>query len=303
MREITLHVPQGVGDCFWPYQKFYPYFDQINFHIGVGSQHPLESRAMPFMLTWPKVGKVDLVRQGMEAYARYPMRPILSQYCSDQGVSAPIPYACNAPLEQGIRIEDIDPGFPPAFGIPLTMAEMELPPEFVTLYVSGSKGPGIWSDLDWVQCMIQLYARYSWTYSGLPIRMIGAGYDVGTVNHITGVLQAMGFRALSFIDLPAANVNYLLSRTKFFVGYQSGLNVLADNLGTPQLMMYFIHLDRMRYTWCQPGHVEKRIFNAFLFSQSPAAVVSALEWDDPGKVKPAPPAPSAQTTTPICVRT
>ena len=29
--EITIQVCQGIGDIFWVYQKFAPYFDKINF--------------------------------------------------------------------------------------------------------------------------------------------------------------------------------------------------------------------------------------------------------------------------------
>ena len=274
MRKITIEVPQGIGDIFWVYQKFYPYFDQIDFRILASGCGEIQRRSVPFLQTWPKVGSVELHPISESDYCTFvSQRSGIVNMPADGSI---LRHAVNRPLEEGIRLEAIDPMFPPAWSIPLQCQEVALPTRFLCLYVSGSKGPGTWGASEWCRCLELIDEKYQLK---MPIVMIGAGYDAGRIGEVAGCLRGRRFNVIEMINMPAAAVNFVLRQAALFVGYQSGLNVIADNFSRPQIMLYFIHLDPMRYSWCQPGHRENGLFNAFTFAETPGLVVNSLRSD------------------------
>jgi hypothetical protein len=69
----------------------------------------------------------------------------------------------------------------------------------------------------------------------------------------------------------------ILQRSEFFIGYQSGLNILADNLDTPQMMLYFDNLKPMLYTWCKKENIKTKFF-ATVFSQTPKDAIKLFDF-------------------------
>jgi hypothetical protein len=111
----------------------------------------------------------------------------------------------------------------------------------------------------------------------VPVLLIGAGYDSPATTALSTMLRADGTEHSVLIDRPPAEVIDILRRSAFYMGFQSGLNVLADNLDVPQLMLYYAHLDRMRYTWCKPANRDNGTFRAALFSHGAAEAVGAVQ--------------------------
>src|SRR5262249_13934161 len=118
MKEVTLNVCQGVGDIFWVYQKFAPHVDVINFNIAClpdldrDDNKTVSLRATSFLKLLPQVEAVDFIIIPSEQYDRlangyHSMIPLMA--AMKEGSPGPFNYACNRPLEDGIRIEDIDP--------------------------------------------------------------------------------------------------------------------------------------------------------------------------------------------------
>ncbi len=110
----------------------------------------------------------------------------------------------------------------------------------------------------------------------MPFLILGAFYDANVATLAAGLLREAGITCEVWIDRPPLEVAWALKNSRFHLGFQSGLGILADNFGTPQLMMYFKHLAKLQFAWCQPGHA-RLVFHAGSFAQSPKDVLEGLQ--------------------------
>lgn len=287
-RVITLNVCQGVGDIFWVYQKFAPYVDGINFCI---SQVPsvmakLQSRAVDFLKLMPKVRDVTFRMITHEQYQMlwvktYSVEKIIKEFNS--GGLKEFDYAINTPLENGIRIDDLDPGYEIEETVQVKMEELpegHLPDQYMTVYVSGSTDDkhaaekhSLWSVEEWFDFIMKFRKKYD---QHVPVVLIGASYDGLVALRLEEKLREAGVETRVLIDEPSAKVAYILKNSLVYIGYQSGLNILADNLGVKQVMLYFPYLKPMLYTWCKRKHIEDGTFNASTFDNKPDVVLDGL---------------------------
>lgn len=194
----------------------------------------------------------------------------------EKGMSS-IPYCCNKWLEEGVDLDKIDPTFQIERNIPLKLEKVNLPFEkYITLYVSGSTKMhgaavlGAWPLAKW----ISLVEGYN--LNKLPIVIIGAFFDKEVIEELNAHFISRGINTFKFIQQTPAEVCYILKNTECFIGYQSGLNIVADNMDVNQIMLYYEYLKPMLNTWCKPENIDKK-FNAFTFTQKPEEVLSILE--------------------------
>ena len=191
-----------------------------------------------------------------------------------------VPYSCNRWLETGTRLEDIDPGSMVEWSVPMKIEAFDLPfEEYATVYVSGNtadvnlqKDPklNLWSIPEWIEYVRGVWTKHEWK---LPVIVLGASFDKEVSDKVAQELEACGIKSYAMIQEKPERVLYCLQRSKFHIGYQSGLNMLADNLGIPQMMVNFTYLAPMIYTWCQQNHTES-IFKADTFSTKPDDLVA-----------------------------
>jgi hypothetical protein len=285
MRDITLRVCQGIGDIFWVYQKFSPYFDAINFTISsVGPNAAREQRAIPFLKVLPKIGNITVQPTTSDDYTRiaqgyFSMSNIMKKYGPRSKI---FDYACNKPLEDGIRIEMIDPEYPIEETVPFPIEIMPLPfDNYLCLYVCAdikkevpAKIHGLWEANKWAE-VIQILCQKQKTK--LPIVLVGAFYDLDVIVDLERSLKQMDFQTCVFVDLDFKNLFYVIKNSQFLVGYQSGINIITDNLDVPQLMIYFPILEKMMYTWAKKKNIDAGIFNAALFSQNHIDIAKNLK--------------------------
>lgn len=281
-RDIILNVPQGIGDIFWVYQKFAPHFDRIHINITGTEMNVVQRRAADWLRLWPKVGRVAFkVVPGAEyegiVQATHSTRYVLDTYSPEH---KEFNFAANRPLETGVRLEDIDPGLEVAVDVPVTATECPLIyPEFVAAYVSGGTKQlgaiqkGVWDMGRWARLLLGVYDRFNWT---LPMIFVGASYDQEVTMGLVRALKSRGRDCHAYIDSYPANVLYILKRAKCFLGYQSGLNIMADNLGTKQLMLYYKELEPMMYSWCKKEHIGTT-FQANTFDKSVEQVLDECD--------------------------
>ena len=277
-RQITVNVPQGVGDIYWVYQKLSPYVDKINFNIILTTDpNPVQTRSHDWLVLLPKCGRVSFVKEGPDRYDKliakcYQASEVL---VANNGVDS-IDCCFNKNLEEGQRLDAIDPHLPIEWKPSMRCESFALPfSDYVTLYVSGSnKSKDAWDLPTWVGCINAFYAKYN---LNCPLVLIGASYDAGLLADLLEEFTTKTkLRTRLFIDLPPAKIVHLFKNAHFFIGYQSGLNVIADICGTPQLMVYFPKLEPMMNTWCRPEHLGNGKFTAVLFSDNVEKVVTAL---------------------------
>lgn len=286
MKRVKLEVCQGVGDIFWVYQKFAPHVDVIDFAIMQvsGQERKLGTRAEPFMRLWPKVGDITMTEVTGERYTQvatchFDMTTTLSMGL--QGRTEP--YCCNLKLEQGVRIEDIDPMYAMEVTTPMQVEPCPLafqPGEYIALYVSGAtadrriaKDLKLWDTATWVRFVKGFQKQYGLR---VPVILIGAAYDEKAGRPLEKALKESGMLVHSYFDPCPANVTYILKNSICFLNYQSGLGILADNLDTKQVMLYFPALKKMMNTWCKMENWRTGRFNADTFDQTPERVLDGL---------------------------
>ena len=282
MRSITLNVPQGLGDLFWVYQLFAPIVERVNFTIHAISSSGSQFRSAEWPHLWPKVGAVNFRLVTSQRYQQITQSRRTVAECLAEaaaGQSDGVDFAANAWLEDGRRLEDLDPLHPPQWDVPIRSAPAAgLPERYLLLCVSGDtqRHPrGCWSIEQWLELIDRLYLRDS---RSLPIVQLGAEFDRAVIELLDRELRARGHRTQAVIQPPPAEAADVLRRCELLLGYQSGLNVLADQFDRPQLMLYFRGLAQMHYTWCKPANC-RRLFFAASFSETPA---EALEQFDKG---------------------
>jgi ADP-heptose:LPS heptosyltransferase len=266
---ITVDTVQGIGDIFWVYQKLAPYFERINLNILVVDHRPVQHRSERFCQLLPQVDKVRFVqvpgRQYMQvAQARYLMRDVITNH-----LSGPQPYAVNAPLEVGINLRDIDPGYEVESFVDMGLPREVAREDYLCVFVAGAKSGTVWKPARWSPVIHNLARRLGTS----KVRLIGAAWDTEVQAEIHQHCKALDVRSHVGADL--VDTIDIIRRSRFFLGYQSGLNVLAENYDVPQLMVYFAKLAPMLYTWCKPSSV-RTTFHATTFADDVERVVESL---------------------------
>lgn len=287
MREaLTLNVVQGVGDVFWVYQKFAPHVRRLDLNVmvtvkpGEEPNYTVQTRALPFISLFPKVGSVTVETVPSERYAKtakgiFRMADILYR-------DGPSDYACNRSLELGVRLEEIDPNLEVEECVALPEEDAPVPAEpYLLVFVSQSASMkiapeyGVWSVESWARMLRILREEgvFPW-----PVVLTGAHYDRPTLEALADTVERDGAeRPALLIDLPPKQVINMIRRAGFFIGHQSGLNVLAENVGTRQLMLYMKPLWRMVHAWCGKRSVATGVYRADLFSRTPLDVAMGLK--------------------------
>jgi len=272
-KHICATVPQGVGDIFWCYQKLKPHCETISFKIAVlNSACPVQGRAEKIILDLPGVTEVTLLKLNIKEYeqligARYSLDIILNNRADHIQTK----YSVNHLLDNGVKLEALD-ALPVLYDVPLPLESMpDLPAGYAVFYVSGTTA-NVKAQRD-----LKLWTYAAWAHlikkAGCPVVLTGSEFDAEVMRQIKKLCPEVTL----VIQPEPAKLFYLLKNAAFFVGYQSGLSVLADNLGAKSLIVYFDKLPLMQDSWAHPARRETH-FNWCYFSdgiEKAAAIMKA----------------------------
>lgn len=273
MKELTINLPSGVGDAHWCIQKVLPHVDKLNLNVLVVDKGKISLRAQKFLEIVPKIGKIDYKVVSSQEYlrvagSRFDLQWILE---APPGV---YDYAMNKPLEDGIRIDKVDPQLAVEWKIDYKVNPEKIRhDDYLVFYTSGNKADQSWDNNRWISFVSQLYRRHG---LDLPIVMLGADYDEKPLRAIGSVLKTRGLKVEMAINGGVDECIRYIRDAKKFIGYQSGLNIIADNYDVDQIMVYFPWLKKMKYSWCKPGHAESGKFKAFTFDERPESILAQL---------------------------
>lgn len=268
--EITIKTVQGVGDVFWVYQKLYNHFDVINLIICVVDLNcPVQKRVLPFLKLLPKVKylKLELVTSNYYdnlAKIKKTIPELLNEWSHNN--KHIIEYAVNKWLEDGVRIDQID-SYSILDNVYLINKHVDIPyntKEYITLYISGNKISQEWQPEKYSKLIHNTFLKNKIKY---PIILLGAEYDKKHLLIAGNELIKYGYEIYYLIDKPFENVIYIIKNSKYFIGYQSGLSILADNYDVPQTMLYFNFLGDVMYSWPKQKNIDSNIYNAFKFNE------------------------------------
>jgi hypothetical protein len=254
-RTVTINTVQGIGDIFWVYQKLAPYFDIINITVFCVGLTAVQTRAKTFCKMLPKVGAVEYRQVPDAVYhqlarTRFKLADVLAS-------NGAVNYAVNAPLEIGIKLRDIDPGSQIEEFVDLGLSSQIQRTDHLCVFVAGASGNAVWTTQQWLVA-IKKFAERLQTRN---IDLIGAEWDKAAQAAILAGLG--GYHVTNHVGgLGLAESVNVIRNSRFFIGFQSGLSVIADNYDVPQLMLYFKKLEPMLYTWCKPSNIKTKFFAA-----------------------------------------
>lgn len=280
MKRIKLYVPQGLGDIFWVYQKFAPYFDEIDLLICVIQKDcNIQKRSLGWLKLFPKVKNVDVVVMHSDLYQnilrkRYDFNEILKNHNSKPDEI--YAYNCNYYLERGIRIESIDPDWPIETKVNLFTEPFDFEAkDYIVFYTSMNTYVHnyVWNVSNWINFFKLFYEKFK---IECPLVLIGAPFDEPVLREFEKNITNHIAVSNVFIGLEPKKVCHIIKNCKFFVGYQSGLNIIADNFDVKQLMMYFPSLEDLQESWPQKKNIQNKTYNSSLFNKSPESVLDSL---------------------------
>ena len=290
MKRVTVRGPQGIGDLYWIYQKLCLHVDVIDWEILIVTDDALQRRSCDWLKLLPKTGWVNYVQVANAEYENlWKTSHRIGGFDFDLNKIEPQNYCVNRWLEEGVRLEAIDPDYAVDWdALPEVVPWSEqvdhtMPEEYDVLYVSKSVidphvygNParfGVWQIEQWVEFVGLWRARYG----ERPLVLIDAAYDEPLMRILQRAL-AGETPVSSWMDQAPENVLSLLKGSRAFVGYQSGLGILAEAAGVKQLMLYFNYLDAMHYTWCAPDSRETQ-YHAARFGDGPSTVIENLKLE------------------------
>lgn len=280
-RVANVAVPQGVGDIFWVYQKLYNHFDEIHFRIVVSNlQDKVEQRSMPLLKDMPKVRNIVLEQLPRRRVVQlfntvYHMDKILAS--RSEGVET-FDFSCNYWLDRGHKLEDLDQNYDVAWEIPMPIEDPgNLPDKYLAFYASGHclKDRKVWGVEKWYT-LIQSFLDRS---GSMPIQIIGADFDKPMMLEMEKKFKQHNIECYIWESQCLSKLCYILKNAEYFIGYQSGLNVLADNLNTRQLMIYFHYLRKMQDAWVKPQNRTNGLFSYGYFNEAVETVAEKINYE------------------------
>jgi hypothetical protein len=281
---FTAVVPQGIGDIVWVYQKLAPLCAGIRFRVTEfgGDRPDVERRALATIAALPKVVGVETVRVQIYPPALEERRR-LTDLLPDLATGAGVYFAANPWLEAGAPLESIDPDLPVAWDLGVTpVRPVGLPERYVVLYVSGDAArhatlcEKVWPVAAWVR-LVECLAAAGKIDPAAEVVVIGAGFDAPVTLELTERVRGLGFAARAVYDLDLARLLGLFAGADLFLGYQSGLNVLAGSVGANQFMMYFPRIAPMGCAWVRPEHRTDGRFRYGSFDATPEAIARTVQ--------------------------
>lgn len=290
--EITIIAPQGIGDLFWIHRLLHPHFTKIHYQVRVSHKHrhDVQRRAHGWIQSWSKGGTLEFVEASDAACAApleqcFPVGELLRRY--DAGERA-IVYSANHWLEAGLALEDLAGDQPIAWDLDVQCiwrdAICPTRKTYTLVYVSGDTSFNAprdltWSVREWAKCLSLCTQRDE------DVVLIGAPYDGDVLCELDWLLRKKHDRpnVRAITHAQPTNVTEIIANARRFIGYQSGLNVLADHFSTPQVMLYFDdhrhHLMASRWTWQRPQNRIAARHLALQFSAEPeAAAEQVKQW-------------------------
>lgn len=254
MRKITVNTVQGIGDLMWVYRKLSPLFERINFDVLIIKNDSVQTRAREFLGTLDRVGDVNFKIVTPEVYGRVAR----GMYRVDDIHGE---YSVNAWLERGVHLDAID-GLPVAWDINLKREAVDVQGPYLLLYVSGCSHN------------VKFYQMRSADWAMLAIRtaralgleqciLVGAAYDRAKLLEVKARMGGR-LRTQVMADVNIKQTTSLIAGANYFIAYQSGLCMIAEEVGTPTLMVYYPENAALTTAWIRRENLIQGLFkNAF----------------------------------------
>jgi hypothetical protein len=267
MKEITVDTVQGIGDLIWVYRKLSSVYDKINLNILAIDKGPIQTRAKQFIETLSKIGSINYKVVTSNEYMRVAAGLYATPLVDGE-------YSVNAWLERGIHIENID-DYPVSWDIGLKFSPVATPKKYVLLYVSGCS-----HNLGYYQMSSEEWAYIAVSACQLvgvdTCILIGAQFDGDKLNEIRNLIGAK-VKTYAITDYTISQTSYLIKNAEYFIAYQSGLCMIAEEIGKHTLMVWFPHLAPMTSTWIRRNHLAEQLIMHTFFGMNIENIIEAIK--------------------------
>ena len=216
----------------------------------------LARRAERWIPLFPKAGRVSFRYSPQNDHRRctrehFCMNELLRKY--DEGQRTFL-YGVNGPVERGTPLEDLDKEKCESY-LTVKSEKCDIPDDYYIFYCSGStdsphcmNGPnGTWPLEKWHKFLVKTHEKLG----GTAVFM-GATYDVNVLKSFEEFALKNHINFRTYRNEEPAKVMHVIKNAKFFIGYQSGLNVLADNEKIRQVELIFNKYRQIPYMWAIP---------------------------------------------------
>lgn len=263
MGEITLDTVQGIGDLIWVYRKLSLLYDRINLNVLVIQDDVVQTRAREFLGTLDRIGQVNFKVVTPQEYGRvarglYGINQLNGEYC------------VNAWLERGIHLEAIDES-PVCWDINLKRQPLDAPQDYFLLYVSGGSHNFKFYQMRSAQ-WAELAIKISRLLGVSDCVLVGAAYDK---KKLIEIKAAIGSRVKTRVmaECNIRETTSLIAGARYFLAYQSGLCIIAEEVGTPTLMVYYPENAAMTSAWIRRENLLRGLIKSTLFGVPPRTII------------------------------
>lgn len=286
---LTVVVPPGIGDTVWIYCKLATLGKPLDFIV---CDHGDKNRTVPLMELLP------LARSCV-----YSKKYSFHEHLRKEGIPAntakkelllmpnPILAECNTHLEAGRPLEDWLPDIDLDYHVEIQLKEKDMVTSRILMpgkgYLcifcaseNGIKGHvGSWGVDEWLDFLI----RFQRDVRDVPIVIIGADWDLSFANKLQVACAKNGIDIVNVVGkLPLSGSLDIIKRSCYFVGFPSGLSILAAIMGEASLMFYTESISGIMYMFADPDLMENGIFTEMLYAP-PEEVIDVVKDTPPFK--------------------
>lgn len=263
----TIKIPAGIGDAIFLAQKLLNANEQFKFEFA----NDVPQRGKQVIDLLPQLGTATYGNFTSPEVLRHNIQEVRKEWKKVRDHDFYL--SANKHLEEGKRIEQFLPDLSTSFKIDYQTKEFE---KEAKTYLGGAKRTiaiycsayspvrswGFWREKEWMELIDRLNTLFS---NQVTFVMIGAEFD----QDLTGSLMYRMLRAkMPFIDTvgaPLGVVVELLKRCQYFIGFPSGLSILANTIDVPTMMFYPKHLEKMMNTWPSKESIQDNSYKGLQF--------------------------------------
>jgi len=272
-------VPPGIGDISWLYSKLSNLNTDLEFKVPwLGGRRP---RAVPYLRVLPKVvrSSYDNVRNPATSNS---IKPNESKAALIKAARRHfVPIEVNNWLNEGNRLEGFLPWLDTDFHYELSLESEEpsfdLVPErnFICFFLGSETGNKAWKG--WYREWIK-FIELTWDHFRPDVIItIGSSWDASYTNKVIHEIPShINIRSVTG-HTSISTCLHLIRRSRFLVGFASGLSVMATVMKTKTLMLYPAHHEKLMRSWPPKESIEDKSYIGLLFSDGPKRAFKEIQ--------------------------
>ena len=272
MQTYKVVVPAGIGDFSWMWNKFSTVKD-AKWEVYSPDSYPQRTKTFCDLLINAKGGLGIHNYRDIMVWGARNGATTFKETADNFGEGEFIYIQANEHLGQGRRLEEwmpdlaIDYHYKFNFDVtkPYLGVDCEIPPGprmgIHMASIRGIRAWKAWMPESWhafMQCVHKDFPEMNFV-------LLGGTWDIDTAVEVMGLADGK----LPIIDLVGkTNIKEAirtLNELDYYVGYSSGLGVLAHVLGKPSTSMWPVHQAELMYSWPDPKMISSRDYMGFVY--------------------------------------